>query len=134
MYHAEDEYLSGVKPVEKQMLGESPHRSSSHIAEYRRLKCAQRSRCRATHYAQYGGGGLPSPSARRERFQIASNTLDLFDDVSDSRIAEDKTVLFSSLTGALAESGNQALAAYFGYRKFNFRPLGGCDEFLFEIA
>src|SRR5260370_19205381 len=93
------------------MLGESPHRSSSHIAEYRRLKCAQRSRCRATHYAQYGGGGLPSPSARRERFQIASNTLDLFYDVSDSRIAEDKTVLFSSLPRPLAHSPDRLPAA-----------------------
>jgi hypothetical protein len=47
------------------MLGESPHRSSSHIAEYRRLKCARRSGCRATHYAPYGGGNCPLPAPAR---------------------------------------------------------------------
>jgi hypothetical protein len=112
----------------------TPNRSSSPIAEYRRLKCARRSRCRATHYAQYGGGDCPLPAPGESGSRLRRIPLGLFDDVSNTRIAEDKTVLFSPLTGALAESGNQALAAYFGYRKFNFRTLGRSDEFLFEIA
>ena len=34
----------------------------------------------------------------------------------------------------VAESGDEAFATDFGKRDFNFRSLGGGDEFLFEIA
>src|SRR6266567_917515 len=43
-------------------------------------------------------------------------------------------VTSSLLAGALAESGNQALAADFGDGEFDFRPLGGSDEFLLKTA
>ena len=109
VYHAEDEYLSGVKPVEKRMLGKSPHRSSSHIAEYRRLKCAGRSRCRATHYAQYGGGDCPLPAPGESGSRLRRIPLGLFDDVSDSRIAEDKTVRFHRLRARSRREGIEPL-------------------------
>src|SRR6266436_1209234 len=94
MDHAEDEYLSGVNPVEKQMLGESPNRHSPYIAEFRGLKCARRSCCRTAHRAQYGGGDCPLPTPGESGSGLQRISLGLFDDVSDSRIAEDKTVLF----------------------------------------
>jgi hypothetical protein len=40
---------------------------------------------------------------------------------------------FSSAAGALAERGDQALAANFGEGYFDFWSLGGSNELLFEI-
>jgi hypothetical protein len=128
VYNAEDEYLSGVKAVEKQMLRESPNRSSSHIAEFRRLKCAQRSCCRATHHAQYGGLDCPLPAPGESGSGLRRVPLGLFDDVSDSRIAEDKTVLFHRFRARSRRAGINPLRRISATGSSIFGPLAAATS------
>jgi len=133
VYHAEDEYLSGVKLVEKRMLGKSPHRSSSHIAEYRRLKCAgapvvgrltTRSMAEVTALSQRPARAVPDCVEYHSGCSMMSAT---------AASLRTRRFFFTAYGRARGER-ESSLAAYFGYRKFNFRPLGGSDEFLFKIA